>query len=179
MPEQEPKPDGKGRATPKRREAEKGRRRAVNAPKTRKEAYKSLRSRQREERTKQLSALRAGDERHLPPRDRGPVRKYARDFVDGRRSVAEFFLPLALVILVLTIVSNPQLQALGSAMWLALVVLIIVDSVVLGLRLRRQLHRRFPDQSTKGAIAYALMRSMQIRRFRLPPPRLKGNRRRT
>src|SRR4051794_30509042 len=59
---------GKGRATPKRREVERGRRRAVAAPKTRKEAYKSMRERQREGRTKQMAALKAGDERGLPTR---------------------------------------------------------------------------------------------------------------
>ena len=140
----------KGHPTPKRREAERGRRRATTAPRDRKTAYRETRERQREDRTRQMHALKAGDERHLPARDRGPVRKYARDLVDTRRSVAEFFLPLALVIL------------------------IVLDSVVLAYRLRRGLARSLPDVSHKGATAYALMRSMQIRRFRLPPPRIKG-----
>lgn len=172
------KAGGKGRPTPKRREVEKGRRRAVAAPKDRKEAYRRVRSRQREERTRSMQALRAGDERHLPPRDRGPVRRYARDLVDARRSVAEFFLPLALLILVLTFTSSPELELLGSTLWMALVVLIIIDSVVLGFRLKRGLRRAHPDESHRGALAYALMRSMQIRRFRLPPPRVKAGRRR-
>ena len=173
----EAKTGGKGRPTPKRREAEKGRRRASTAPKTRKEAYRSMRERQREERTQQMTALRAGDERNLPPRDRGPVRRYVRDVVDARRSVAEFFLPFALVILVLSFTPNDRLRVAGSALWVVLVVLIILDSVVLVMRLRRGISRNFPDQPRKGAVPYALMRSMQIRRFRLPPPRLKGRRR--
>lgn len=169
---------GKGRPTPKRREVEKGRRRAVAAPKDRKEAYRRVRERQREERMRSMQALRAGDERHLPPRDRGPVRRYVRDMVDARRSVAEFFLPLALLILVLTFTSSPTLELVGSTLWMALVILIIVDSVLLVLRLRKGLRRAFPDESHKGTTAYALMRSMQIRRFRLPPPRVKAGRRR-
>jgi DUF3043 family protein len=169
----------KGRATPKRREVERGRRRAVAAPKTRKEAYKAMRERQREGRTKQMAALKAGDERGLPTRDRGPVRRYARDLVDARRSVAEFFLPAALVILVLSFTSNERLRVLGSTLWLALVVLIIIDSLVLAWRLRRGLAKSFPDQPSKGALPYALMRSMQIRRFRLPAPRIKARRRRS
>jgi hypothetical protein len=172
------KAGGKGRATPKRREAEKGRRRAVTAPASRKEAYKSMRERSREERGHQMAALKAGDERNLPARDRGPVRKYARDLVDARRSVAEFFLPFALVILVLSFTPNNQWRAIGSALWLALVVLIVVDSLLLAMRLRRGLAKNVPDQPTKGALPYALMRSMQIRRFRLPPPRLRAGRRR-
>ena len=177
-PTGESKDGGKGRPTPKRREAERGRRRAVAAPRTRKEAYKAMREKQREERMEQMAALRAGDERNLPPRDRGPVRRYARDVVDSRRSVAEFFLPLALVILVLSFSTSSQLKAIGGGLWLVLVVLIVADSLLLVFKLRRGLARSFPDQPSRGVLPYALMRSMQIRRFRLPPPRLRGGRRR-
>jgi Protein of unknown function (DUF3043) len=164
----------KGRPTPKRREAERGRRRAITAPRDRKEAYKQTRERQRSDRTKQMAALKAGDETHLPARDRGPVRKYARDLVDTRRSVAEFFLPLALVILALTSFGSPKMRLFGGSLWLALVVLIVLDSALLSFQLRRGLARTLPDVSHKGSLIYALMRSMQIRRFRLPPPRMKG-----
>lgn len=167
---------GKGRPTPKRREAEKGRRRSITAPRDRKEAYRAMRERQREERARSMQALRTGDERHLPPRDRGPVKRYARDMVDSRRTVAEFFLPLALLILVLTFTSSPQLELIGSTLWMVLVVMIVVDSVLLVLRLKRGLRRSFPDEPHRGAVPYALMRSMQIRRFRLPPPRVKPSR---
>ena len=169
---------GKGRPTPKRREAERGRRRAITAPKTRKEAYQAMRAKQREERVSQVAAMKAGDERNLPPRDRGPVRRYVRDVVDSRRTVAEFFLPFAVVILVLSFSSSSRLKVIGSTLWLALVVLIVLDSVYLAVKLRRGLARSFPGESTRGTLPYALMRSMQIRRFRLPPPRLRGSRRR-
>ena len=169
---------GKGRPTPKRREQERGRRRAVTAPATRKEAYRAMRERQREERAHSMAALRAGDERNLPARDRGPVKRFVRDLVDSRRSVAEFFIPFAIVVLALSFSNNTRLSAVGGALWLALVVLIVLDSVVMIVRLRRGLAKHFPDQSARGAVTYALMRSMQIRRFRLPPPRLRGGRRR-
>ncbi|MDQ1584959.1 MAG: hypothetical protein QOH80_324 [Actinomycetota bacterium] len=164
---------GKGRPTPKRRESERGRRRAVSAPKDRREAYRRAREEQRAQRTQMMHGLRAGDERHLPPRDRGPIRKYARDVVDSRRSVAEFFLPLALVILGFSIFGTSTIKLVGSALWLAVVVLIVVDTLVLAMRLRRGLSRAHPEAETRGVILYALMRSMQIRRFRLPPPRVK------
>jgi hypothetical protein len=125
-----------------------------------------------------MQGLRAGDERHYPARDRGPVRRYARDMVDSRRSVAEFFLPLAVLILVLTFIKNPTVQLVGSTLWVVLVVLIVVDSVVLVFRLRRGLNRTLPDESHRGAVTYALMRSVQIRRMRIPPPRVKSGRRR-
>jgi hypothetical protein len=173
------KDGGKGRPTPKRREAERGRRRAVTAPQNRKEAYQQMRARQRAERSRQMEALKAGDEQHLPPRDRGPVRSHVRDLVDTRRSVAEYFLPLALLILVFTTVGTAQMKLFGGTLWMALVVLIVVDSVVLAFSVRRSLRRKLPDEPHRGAVPYALMRSMQIRRFRLPPPRLKTRGRRT
>ncbi len=125
-----------------------------------------------------MAALKAGDERNLPARDRGPVRKYARDLVDSRRSVAEFFLPLALLILVLSFSGSDKLSYYGSALWLVLVVLIVLDSVVPGRQAPPRPGSHVPDESTRGVVPYALMRSMQIRRFRLPPPRLRGSRRR-
>jgi hypothetical protein len=169
---------GKGRPTPKRREAERGRRRAAAAPRDRKEAYRRTRDQQREQRARMMHGLKAGDERLLPKRDAGPVRRFARDLVDSRRSVAEFFLPLALIILILNFTKDPQIRAIGSFLWLLLVVLIIVDSVILSSKLKRGLRRMHPDEGAKGVVPYALMRSMQIRRFRLPPPRMKSRRRR-
>lgn len=169
---------GKGRPTPKRREAERGRRRAAAAPRDRKEAYRRTRDQQREQRARMMHGLKAGDEKLLPARDRGPVRRFARDLVDSRRSVAEFFLPLALIILILNFTSSPRIQLVGSALWMLLVVLIVVDSVVLSTQLKKRLRRMHPDEGAKGVVPYALMRSMQIRRFRLPPPRKKSRRRR-
>jgi hypothetical protein len=171
------RPMGKGRPTPKRREAQRGRRRSM-APTSKKDAYRRMRDEQRAERQRTAHALRSGDEKSLPARDRGPVRRYVRDFVDARRSVAEFFLPIAVAILVLSIVPVNTLNLIASTLWMVVVVLIIVDSVVLVMQLKRGLRRTHPDESTKGVTAYALMRSMQIRRFRLPPPRIKPGRRR-
>jgi Protein of unknown function (DUF3043) len=53
------------------------------------------------------------------------------------------------------------------------IVLIVLDAVISGLRLRKRLAERFPDQNKKGAVAYALMRSLQMRRLRLPKPQVK------
>ena len=129
---------------------------------------------QREERTQQMRRCKAGDERNLPARDRGPVRKYARDLVDARRSVAEFFLPFALVILVLSFTGNEPAE--GDR-----------QHAVAGARRadRRSTRscwrsgcaaacaRACRTSRPRASRAYALMRSMQIRRFRLPPPRVR------
>ncbi|MFJ2861627.1 DUF3043 domain-containing protein [Kitasatospora sp. NPDC087314] len=163
----------KGRPTPKRSEAEANRRNRVTVPKDRKEAARQARERMRSEREKQRTALLEGDERHLPARDKGPVRKFARDYMDSRWSLAEFFLPAAVVILVLSIIKVPAIQLLSTLLFLLFFVLVILDFVRLGFGLRKQLAERFAGQNTRGTVAYGLMRILQMRRLRLPKPQVR------
>ncbi|RJK97212.1 DUF3043 domain-containing protein [Vallicoccus soli] len=168
---------GKGRPTPKRSEAEAARRQRAKPPASRREAAKRMREDARAERLRRRQALVSGDERYLPARDKGPVRAFVRDFIDARRSVAEFFIVVALAVLVLSVVAPPLgLVVVANAaflLWTVMLVLIVLDSVVLGTRLKKEVRRRFPDETTKGAVAYGLMRSTQLRRLRLPAPRVK------
>ncbi|OAR25474.1 hypothetical protein A8W25_07580 [Streptomyces sp. ERV7] len=163
----------KGRPTPKRSEAQTQRRRASTVPTDRKEAAKRSREVRRIELAKQREALANGDQRYLPARDKGAVRKFVRDYVDSRFCIAEFFLPLAVIILVLSMVRIGSLQNIALLLWLAVIVLIVLDSIGLAFRLKRQLKERFQDEPTKGAVAYGLMRTLQMRRLRLPKPQVK------
>ncbi|MEU1896701.1 DUF3043 domain-containing protein [Streptomyces pristinaespiralis] len=164
----------KGRPTPKRSEAQGQRRRASSgAPQDRKEAMKRQREARRADLARQREALASGDERYLPARDKGPVRRFVRDFVDSRFCIAEFFLPLAVVILVLSMVRVAQLQNIALLLWLGVIVLIVVDSIGLSIRLKKQLRERFPNEPKRGAVAYGLMRTLQMRRLRLPKPQVK------
>ncbi|HLL35020.1 MAG TPA: DUF3043 domain-containing protein [Streptomyces sp.] len=163
----------KGRPTPKRSEAQSQRRSVANTSMTRKEAAKRAREERRAALERQRQALAGGDERYLPARDKGPVRRFARDFIDARFNIAEFFLPMAVVILVLSMVRVAALQNVALLLWLVVIVLIVLDSFVTGFRLKKRLAERFPDENKRGAVAYALMRSLQMRRLRLPKPQVK------
>ncbi|MGW7302498.1 DUF3043 domain-containing protein [Streptomyces sp. NPDC054829] len=163
----------KGRPTPKRSEAQSQRRSVANTPTTRKEAAKRSREERRQALARQREALANGDERYLPVRDKGPVRRFARDFVDSRLNIAEFFLPMAVIILVLSITPSQAVKSISLLMWLVVIVLIVLDSIVTGFRLKKQLRERYPDENKRGAVAYALMRSLQMRRLRLPKPQVK------
>ncbi|MGX1269503.1 DUF3043 domain-containing protein [Streptomyces phaeoluteigriseus] len=163
----------KGRPTPKRSEAQSQRRSVANTSSSRKDAAKRQREERRAQLERQRQALAGGDERFLPARDKGPVRKFARDTIDSRFNVAEFFLPMAVVILVLSMVRVGSLQTIALLLWLVVIVLIVLDSLVTGLRLKKRLAERFPDHNRRGAVAYALMRSLQMRRLRLPKPQVK------
>ncbi|MBA0050250.1 DUF3043 domain-containing protein [Streptomyces sp. AJS327] len=162
----------KGRPTPKRSEAEAQRRALAKPPANRKEAAKRQRQERRTSMAKQREALATGDERYLPPRDKGPVRRFVRDFVDSKWAVAEFFLPFAVVILILSMMPSMAMRNLSLLFWLLLIVLIVVDSFVTAFRLKKRLRERFPDEHKKGAVAYALMRTLQMRRMRLPKPQV-------
>ncbi|SNX57896.1 hypothetical protein SAMN06272735_2371 [Streptomyces sp. TLI_55] len=163
----------KGRPTPKRSESQSQRRSVANTTTTRKDAARRQRDERRAAMERQRQALAGGDERYLPARDKGPVRKFARDTIDSRFNVAEFFLPMAVIILVLSMVQVGALQSIALLLWLVVIVLIVLDSILTGFRLKKRLAERFPDHNRKGAVAYALMRSLQMRRLRLPKPQVK------
>lgn len=170
------RPGAKGRPTPKRRDAEAARRPRVAPPADRREAVRREREERRAERLRMRQGLASGDERYLPTRDRGPVRRIVRDTVDSRRNLAEYFLPLALVVLVLSWSRIPALVAVSSLLWLIAVTAIVVDSLLVARRVRRALASAAPKESTKGAVGYGLLRSLQFRRLRLPPPQVKPGR---
>ena len=167
----EAKAGDKGRATPSRREAEAARKKAMKTPMTRKEQMKRERQARAEIRERQQAALKSGDEKFLPLRDRGRVRRFIRDYIDRRYVIAEFLLPILVVSFVVTSLPPPFAQ-IGLLMWFAVTLLTIVDEIFLVRRLKKEVARRFPDESAKGLTLYSLLRSTQLRRWRLPKPQI-------
>lgn len=168
-----PKPGGKGRPTPTRREAEAAARARAKGAADKKAAQKLLRERRLEQNTKMRQAMKSGDERFLPARDQGKVRKFVRDRVDSRLSAAEFLLPLLIVIMVLTYSGSPTLNRYGQSLWLVTILLVTLDTMLLVFRIKKDLRQRFPDESHKGATFYGILRAMQLRFLRLPKPQVK------
>jgi hypothetical protein len=165
---------GKGRPTPTRKEAEAQRKQSLKVPSDPKAAKKAARARAAQEREVARAGLMSGDERYLPARDQGPVRAYVRDFIDGRWAAAELFLPLALVVLIVGFLPVPNIQGYVSTAWLFMTLFIVVDTTLLMFRLSRQLTQRWPVKAErKGAIFYAVMRVLQLRRLRLPKPKVR------
>src|SRR5947208_3164032 len=126
--EQETQPSsGKGRPTPKRRDAQKRRRTA--APTNRKEAAKIRRERAREARVQQRQALQSGDERHLPPRDAGPAKRLARDYVDARFTLGQIFFIVVLAIIPVSAVRNRTLVAAANLTMLLVFIALFADAI--------------------------------------------------
>ena len=166
---------GKGRPTPKRKEAEAANKRPL-VPDDRRAAAKAARVKQRQAREVEYQAMKSGDEKNLPPRDRGPVRRYVRNYVDARRNVAEYFLFVAAAFLVLTFVAQqaPNLAVLAILGVYLVVLIAIVDSFIMWRILKKRLVAKFgPDAVIRGTAMYAVMRAFQIRRARLPKPMVK------
>jgi hypothetical protein len=160
----------KGRPTPKRREAEAAAKAKAKATTGGKKAGRGDRTARAAESRRIRQGIKEGDERYLPARDRGPVRRFVRDFVDARLCMAEFAVPLMLVSL---LVSSFGFRAAGNGVLNATLLIVVLDSVLLRFRLRRELKRRFPSESLKGTTFYAFVRSLQLRFMRLPKPRVK------
>ena len=160
---------GKGRPTPSRKEAQAAARALAKGPQDKKGASRA----QREHRTASSATIREGmkrgDERYLPTRDKGPVRRFVRDWIDARLCMAEMLLPLLLIILV----GQAFSQGLANGLWSATILLVALDTSLVVFRLRRELRRRFPDVSTKGAVGYGVLRSIQLRWIRLPKAQVK------
>ena len=87
---------GKGRPTPTRKEAE-------AAAKARARGTASGTSKQQRAQRAAMGArarqgMRNGEEKYLPERDKGPVRRFIRDWLDSRLSFLEFLLPGSVVV---------------------------------------------------------------------------------
>ena len=118
-------------------------------------------------------ALATGDEAHLPPRDAGPVRRYVRDLVDARHSAAIVVLVLIFLSLGLGSVKSVVTQDLVYLLDLVVIVGLVVDNWLLVRKVRREVTLRFGVAESRGVGAYAVMRALQFRRFRMPPPKVK------
>ena len=158
---------GKGRPTPSRKEAQAAARARAKGPQGKK--GRAQRERRSESSATIREGMKRGDERYLPARDKGPVRRFVRDWIDARLCMAELLLPL----LILIMVGQAFSPSLANGLWSATILLVALDTALVVFRLRRELRRRFPDVSTKGAVGYGVLRSIQLRWIRLPQPQVK------
>jgi hypothetical protein len=168
-----PKTQGKGRPTPRRKDAEKRNRQPITAPKTRKEAYRRVRERQAQDRSKSRAGMARGDDKYLPKRDQGPVRRLARDYVDSRRTMGSYLMWVLLASLMLNVVPIVILRLVSFLIPPLLIAIVIVEGILISRRVTRLAAERFPDEERRGVGFYAAMRAMQIRRWRMPQPRVK------
>ncbi|MCL2736577.1 MAG: DUF3043 domain-containing protein [Propionibacteriaceae bacterium] len=151
--------------TPSRKQAEQARRDRMQPVLTRKQSKmkeREARYRSRDESMAKANAL--------------PHNTMIRDWVDGRWNIAEFVLPLMLVVFATTIIGAyfmPVLTYVASYVIWGVFGILVLDVLLMWIGLRKQLRTHFPDEPLKGKLSYALSRSMMMRRSRQPAPRVK------
>lgn len=166
---------GKGHATPTRKEREAANKRPL-VPTDRKLAAKEARAANAAARERARVGLAAGDERYLPARDKGPQKKFARDWVDARFSIGELLIPIMLVIILISFIqvpgSDPYIVAniANGIMWIFVAVL-LVDVMIMSARMKSRMVKKF-GAVERGVRWYAMMRTLQMRFMRMPKPQV-------
>ena len=171
---------GKGRPTPKRKEAQAQKLRPL-VPKDSKEQRKRAKARIRERENIEYEAMRTGDLQHMPKAERLPWRVYTRDYIDERFNIGEFFIPVALVILIASVIltavyPNPVVTLILMTVLYVYLFAIVIDVVVMWRKLKKLLIAKYGEQSVAKGMrtgSYAWSRAIQLRRWRLPKPRYK------
>lgn len=161
----------KNRPTPTRREAEAARRQPL-VPTDRKAAAKASRLKEREARMKQREAMMNGEEWALLPRDRGPHKAFIRDHVDSRWNLGEFVLPIMIVGLPLTMIQNATTVTIGILLVYGAMLATIVDLAISKLQLNKRYGARYGTKPPKGTMWTIAARSIQMRRTRVPKPKV-------
>jgi hypothetical protein len=154
----------KDRPTPSRREAEAARRQRVNRTLTPKEARRLSGQQNREQRMRAVNA-----------RESVPEKALMRDYVDARFSIGEFLLPSLVVILAISFLTAvyPRVSAITTVAMYLFILAVLFDSYLLWRGFKRVLAERLPGTPTRGLMMYGVNRAIQIRRFRMPAPRVK------
>jgi len=163
---------GKGRPTPTRREREEANRRPLVA--TGKEAQKAQRARLAEVRERQRVGMANGEEKFLPERDKGPQRKFIRDYVDARYSVGEAMIPIMVLVIVMSIIQVAAIQMITLFVLWGFFIVAVIDCLVVGRLVTSKLTEKYGVGNVqRGNKWYAAMRAMQMKPMRMPKPQIK------
>src|SRR4029079_1571030 len=152
----------KNKPTPKRKDQEAARRQPLVVA-DRKQAKQLDKARRNEQMAKTRQAMISGDDAGLPARDKGPVRRYMRDYIDARRNLAEFMLPVMLIVLALSFLRTSTILFFVTLLTYSVLLLAVADPFFMYRSLKKKLAAKFGDEAaaTKGNGMYAAMRAFQ------------------
>ena len=164
-------PATKGHATPTRREREAARKRPLVGGRT-PEARSLTKEQQRAARDRARVGMANGEDKYLTIRDRGPPKRFLRDYVDSRWGFAELTIPVLVVVLVIGFFV-PALQYYVNYAFYVIVALVIIDCIYLTVTARKRLRAKFGADRVERIGLYPSMRAIQLRAMRLPKPQVK------
>ena len=162
----------KGRPTPKRKAAEAAR------------IHPLARAKRNARYDAEQRALITGEEKFLPARDKGRARRYVRDYVDARRSFAEWIMALMMVSIILllglsTFANRVPLQwqaymLYGSSILMyGSFIVTAVEAIVVWRKIKRLFSASHPREDIpSGTGYYTFSRMIMPRRWRSPRPQV-------
>jgi hypothetical protein len=160
----------KGHATPTRKEQEAARKRPL-VPTDRKLAARQSRDKMNEQRERARIGMANGEEKYLPIRDKGPQKRYVRDYIDARFSIGEILLPMLVLVIIGTFIDSIAVYVFIAVY--AILGVIIIEAIIVNIFLRRRLTAKFGAGKVERVAWYATMRMVQMRVLRLPKPQVK------
>lgn len=169
---------GKGRPTPKRKDAQAANLRPI-VPVDRRASAKAAKARMREKENAEYEAMQSGDLNRMPKTERLPWRVYIRDYVDARFNLGEFFIPVAFALLILSMIAsmvfkNAYVSMVMMILLYVFLFAVIIDVIVMWKRLKKKLIAKYGEAAAgrgSRSCSYAWSRAIQIRRWRLPKPK--------
>lgn len=166
---------GKGRPTPKRSEAERGRRQGITGSPGRPGSSRGGggRTDNKADRNRRYEAMKRGEDWALPVRDRGQAKALARDYVDSHRRLSEYYMYVMVALIIVLFIRTGPVQVIAEPIALVLILFVLVDAWFIRNALRKLIAQRLPGESTRGLTMYAVLRALQIRRMRMPAPRVR------
>lgn len=171
----------KGAPTPKRRDAQARNYRPIVADhkkmtrEEKKAARAAARATQDEEWKRAQQAMKTGDERNMPAQHRGPVRRFARDYLDARLNLGTGFMPLAVILVLSLFVQSQQRIFVTVVLTIyALFFLMLADSWWAVRNARILIEHKFGPDKVPYRFTWQMMtRTFYFRRWRLPAPQVK------
>ena len=164
-------PATKGHATPTRKEREAARKRPLVGGRT-PEARNLSKEQQRALRERARVGMAAGEDKYLTIRDRGPQKRFIRDFVDARWGFAELLIPVLVIVLIAGFLV-PSVQDYVNYAFYVIIGLTAIDCIYLYFGVRKGLRAKFGQDRVEKIGLYPTMRAIQLRVMRLPKPQVK------
>jgi hypothetical protein len=126
------------------------------------------------ERERARLGLANGEEKFLPLRDKGPQKKWVRDYVDARWNFGEFLIPIMFAVIIATFLPSLEAQFIAIVALWAFFLITIIDAFVVGAGVRKGLRAKYGEDKVEDGVRwYAAMRALQMRGLRLPKAQVK------
>ncbi|SJM65586.1 DUF3043 domain-containing protein [Gulosibacter sp. 10] len=164
---------GKKGPTPRRRDAQAANFRPL-VPEDRKEARRQAQARTRMQQAEAREGMARGDDRYLRPNERGPQKRFLRDYIDSRFTLGELLIPLMFLVIIATFFPTTYAAIWAMAFIWSFLAVCIIEGIVYGRIVRKRVAEVVgQDRVEKGFILGAVGRSMQMRFMRMPKPQVK------